>query len=93
MVAVLKPIEQTPLQKPAYTGYWLVRQNRRDDWVELNAPQLARWYFQCGATLDDLTAESLDTFADAQFDMERAKFEEMKADGKYDDCKSSPEDL
>lgn len=90
MNAALKPIP-APLERPSYGGYWLVRRNDKEAWIVLNADLLAQWYFQLGATLDDLCVEGLDTFCDAQWDIERAKYEEMKADGRYDDGRLSEE--
>ena len=87
MNAVLKPITVRPLRKPDYRGWWLVRSNQKAEWVRLNADLLAEWFAACEAALDsaDLGAETLDSFAEAQWDVERMHCEQLRDDGRYDD--------
>lgn len=85
----LAPITTLAVERPAYRGYWLVRTNRKAEWIDLNADLLAKRYWDFSEP--DWGLADLIPFADSQFDVERERFEEMKADAKFDDGRLSEE--
>lgn len=83
MNAMLKPIPRA-IERPAYRGWNLVRQNEQVAWVRLNYDLIAGWFAACGATLDDCTTETMDSFAEAQWDIQRAQYEELRSERDYE---------
>lgn len=84
MNALLKPLLIRPLVRPTYGRWDLVRSNERDAWTRENRELLQGWYNDTAPYAD--TAESFESFARGQFDIERNQYEQLRADDVgYDD--------
>lgn len=81
-IAILKPLGVKPLQRPNYKRWDLVRTNDRDAWVRENRELLMGWYNDTNAYAE--MPEDFAAFAEIQFDLERAHFEELRADARLD---------
>lgn len=94
MNALLKPITTRALELPSYQRYDLVRTNERGDWIKANVLALLERFGACGDLARANGKWTILEFAESaqvQWDLERMKFEEMKADAKFDDGHLSEE--
>lgn len=88
MNAVLKSPELITAragQRPTYRRWDLVKLRERNQWIEANRDLLTRWYRETGTYADhDDGQVAFAVFADIQFDIEHAHFEELREDAKLD---------
>lgn len=83
MNALLKPVVR-PLIRPTYRRWDLVRTHEKHAWIRENRELLMGWYNDTARYADEM--EPFDSFAGGQFDVERAEYEQLKADAAgYDD--------
>jgi hypothetical protein len=80
----LQPIPVVPLQKPTYGRWDLVRTNDPAAWVRANRELLQGWYNDLARYTDERELDPFDGFCLAQFDVERAHFEELRTDARLD---------
>lgn len=87
MSALLKPIANRCIERPAYRGYEHVRRNEMQEWIALNLDQIRAWWRAGHENRPTLTFDELDfqPFCCVQFDIERMRFEELREDGKHDE--------
>lgn len=82
----IPPILARAAKRPSYLGWEHVKRNERDQWIDLNLPLIREWWRAGHENHPHIEYDEADfqPFCRVQFDIERAYFEQLKADG-FDD--------